>query len=313
MPELSGCRHAAANLSVKADIMFHSTIVLEILFVLLWNSGFIGAEYGLPYAGVFTQLFWRYLLLTIILFLYLGAKRRMRWPGWSATAPVFFVGILAHAVWLSCCLLSIQYGVPAGIVALAVALQPLTTGALSGVVAGEPTPIIRWVGLLTGFIGVALTILARVSLSDTTPSFAYFIPLGAVAAMTAATLTQRKLEVQKPELIIPLDLSLFYQCLASTLVLAIPAALWEGMVIDPQPVFLGIMAWLILAVSLCAYGLLFNLIKRIDATREASLFYLGPPVTMLMAWVAFGDTLQFMDVIGLLITGTGVVISQLQL
>jgi drug/metabolite transporter (DMT)-like permease len=293
--------------------MSSSTELLAILFVLLWNSGFIGAEYGLPYAGTLTQLFWRYFALTLILFLYLSLRSRFRWPGWSIVAPTFLVGVLAHAVWLTCCLVSIQYGVPAGIVALVVALQPLATGALSGAVVGEHTPARCWAGLLIGFSGVALTVLARVDFNNVYSLFFYLIPMGAVVAMTAATLIQRRLELSKRSYILPLDLTLFYQCLASTIVLIIPAIFLEGMTAQWQPEFLGIMLWLVFAVSLSAYALMFKLIKIIEVTRMASLFYLGPPVTMLMAWIVFGDSLQVMDIAGLIIATIGVILVQLPL
>lgn len=292
--------------------MSRTTALLALLFVLLWNSGFIGAEYGLPYAGPFTQLFWRYFALALILLLYLVLTGRLRWPGWPVLAPTFLVGILAHGVWLSCSLLSIQYGVPAGIVALVVALQPLVTGALSGAVVGEYTPVHRWAGLLIGFAGVALTISARVDFKDIHSLFSYFIPLGAVVAMTTATLIQRKMEVSRPSFILPLDLTLFYHSLGTVIILVIPATLFEGMATQWQPEFLGAMVWLVFAVSLSAYALMFRLIKIIDATRVASLFYLGPPVTMLMAWAIFGDTIQSMDVAGLVTAFIGVVLAQLQ-
>ena len=226
--------------------------------------------------------------------------------------PTFVVGILAHGVWLSCSLLSIQYGVPAGIVALVVALQPLVTGALSGAVVGEYTPVHRWAGLLIGFAGVALTISARVDFNDAHSLISYFIPLGAVVAMTAATLMQRKMEVSRRSFVLPLDLTLFYHSLASAIILIFPATLFEGLSTQWQPEFLATMVWLVLAVSLSAYALMFRLIKIIDATRVASLFYLGPPVTMLMAWFVFGDTMQLMDVAGLITAFIGVVIAQLQ-
>jgi drug/metabolite transporter (DMT)-like permease len=73
------------------------------------------------------------------------------------------------------------------------------------------------------------------------------------------------------------------------------------------------MLWLILAVSLGAYGLMWLLIERMDATRVASLFYLGPPVTMLMAWIAFGDVLQVMDIVGLAVVFAGVWVTQTNL
>lgn len=72
------------------------------------------------------------------------------------------------------------------------------------------------------------------------------------------------------------------------------------------------MLWLVFAASLSAYALLFKLIKIFDATRVASLFYLGPSVTMLMAWAVYGGTLQHMDVVGLVTAGIGVILAQLQ-
>lgn len=290
--------------------MFRSTPFLEILFILLWNSGFIGAEYGLPYAGPFTQLFWRYAALALILFLYLIITKRFRRPEWTTALPVFCVGILAHAVWLSCSLLSIEYGVPAGVVALIVALQPLLAGALSGKVAGEPTPLHRWIGMGIGFAGVALAVSARVDFNNSTSLFFHFIPLGAVAAMTAATLIQRRMELHRHNEVLPLDVSLFYQSLAAAAVLFLPAVFIEELKTQWHPKFLGSMLWLIFAVSLCAYALMFDLIKRIDATRLSSLFYMGPPVTMLMAWILFGDTLKPADLAGLIIAGIGVVLAQ---
>jgi len=292
--------------------MFYSNTILAILFVFLWNSGFIGAEYGMKYAGPFTLLFWRYLALMLILLLYLILKKRLRWPGWTIAAPAFLVGILAHAIWLSCSLLSIQYAVPAGIVALIVALQPLATGALSGIVVGESTPWFRWIALLTGFCGVTLPVLVRIDYKSPASVFAYVIPLGAVVAMTMATLIQRKVEVDKPSFRLPFDLALFYQSLASALILIVPAILLEGMATQWRPRFLWTMAWLVLAVSLWAYVLMFELIKKTDATRVASLFYLGPPVTMLMAWALFGDTIRLMDVVGMVIVCVSIILVQLQ-
>lgn len=292
--------------------MFYSNTLLAVLFVFLWNTGFIGAEYGMNYAGPFTLLFWRYLALMVILLLYLILRNRFQWPGWTTVAPTFLVGILAHGIWLSCSLLSIQYAVPAGIVALIVALQPLTTGALSGIVVGESTPGFRWIALVVGFSGVALPVLARINFNDAGSVFAYSLPLGAVAAMTTATLIQRKLEVDKRSRSLPFDVALFYQSLASVLILIAPAVLFEGMVTRWEPGFLGTMVWLIIPVSLCAYILMFELIKKTDATRVSSLFYLGPPVTMLMAWAVFGDTVRLMDVAGLAIVCISVIFVQVQ-
>ena len=293
--------------------MRKSTLGLIIGFVFLWNSGFIGAEYGLPYTGPFTLLFWRYLALTFVIFLYLLVINRFRWVGLSTMALNMLVGILAHGVWLGCVLISLDYNVPAGIVALVVALQPLATGAFSGIVVGEQTPLARWLGLIIGFGGVAITVLSRINFGDTESIFGYLIPLGSVIAITAASLIQRKMQITDTPHRLPVDLSLFYQSLGTVLVFALPAIFAEKLETEWMPGFVYSMIWLILGVSLGAYALMWLLIERIDATRVASLFYLGPPVTMLMAWIAFGDTLQITDIIGLLVVFVGVLLTQMKL
>ncbi len=289
------------------------TWLLAIGFVLFWNSGFIGAEYGLPYTAPLTLLFWRYWFLAVLLLLYLVLRRRLEWPGLQAVLTAFLVGILAHGVWLGCVFYSLQYGVPAGIVALVVALQPMTTGALSGLVTGERTPLVRWAGLLIAFGGVMIAVLSRTELSDPGSVFAYFIPFGSVAAITAASLIQRRLQVQRHAYRLGVDLGLFYQSLGTALAVTVPAIFFEGLATEWTPIFIGAMLWLILGVSLMAYALMWLLIERIDATRVASLFYFGPPVTMLMAWVAFGDRLLATDLAGLGVIAAGVILTQIKI
>ncbi len=284
--------------------------MLAIGFVLLWNSGFIGAEFGLDYTGVFTLLWWRYALLVLILLVYLALRGQLHWPGSRAVGLTAVVGLFAHGVWLSCVMLSLQIGIPAGVVALVVALQPMTVGALSGRVTGEPTSAGEWVGLLLGFAGVFIAVLGQARLDGGPSSLAYLVPFGAVIAFAIASLLQRRIEVYRPADHIPVPLALFYQCLATALVSMVPAFLLEGMATRWTPEFLGILGWLTVAVSLAAYALMWRLIERMDATRVASLFYFGPPVTMLMAWIALGDTLQRSDLVGLAVIAAGVLLVQ---
>ncbi|NBC08091.1 MAG: EamA family transporter [Bacteroidetes bacterium] len=286
------------------------TLLIAAGFVLLWNSGFIGAEYGLPYAKPFTLLFWRYLALTVLVLAYLLLRGRLKWVGRKAAVFNMLTGVLSHGLWLACVLLAIDKGVPAGIVALVTALQPMATGALSGFITGERTHFFQWIGLVLGFVGVVLTVAFRIDFGSYDSVFGYLIPLGSVIGITLATLLQRRMELQGGELTLPVDLTLFYQGLATTVAAAFPAVFSEQLSTQWEPVFVYAMVWLVLAVSLGAYGLMWRLIKRINATRVASLFYLGPPVTMLMAWVAFGDKVQVMDVVGLAVVFTGVVLTQ---
>ncbi|MEX1122025.1 MAG: DMT family transporter, partial [Balneolales bacterium] len=281
-------------------------------FVALWNSGFIGAEFGLPYAGPFTLLFYRYLALTVLVSIFLYGTNQLHWSGWDYARPQMLIGVLAHGVWLSCVLIALDYGVPAGIVALVVALQPLATGAFSGVVVGEQTPWNQWLGLIIGFFGVAIPVVYRVNFNDLSEVFAWFIPLGSVIAIMAASLYQRKISLKKDHQNNSLGLSLLYQSLATTIAVGGPAFFSENLYVEWNFVFVSSLIWLVVGVSLGAYGLMWILIDRIDATKVASLFYLGPPVTMLMAWVAFGDKVQLLDLTGLALVSVGVFLTYLK-
>jgi len=265
-----------------------------------------------PNAPAFTLLSWRYWALTLILALSLGVVGRLRWPGFGPVGHAMLVGILSHGVWLACVILALQYGIPAGIVALVVALQPLVTGALSGKITGERTPLHRWVGLAVGFAGVCIVLLSRIEFDDLQSVFGYLIPLVSVVAITIASLLQRRVELAKSDLALPPNLGLFYQSLGTALAVTPPAFLLEGFATQWNAQLVLSLAWLVLAVSLGAYGLMWQLIARIDATRVASLFYLGPPVTMVMAWIAFGDVLRPTDIVGLVIVLVGVAITYLR-
>lgn len=286
------------------------TALLATAFVLLWNSGFIGAEYGLPYAGPMTLLFWRYLALTLLLGVYLAVRDRLRWPGRASAGHAALVGVLAHGVWLGCVLVALDLDVPAGIVALVVALQPLVTGALSGLVTGERTSLAQWFGLIVGFAGVTIAVGARLRLDGNASLVGLLAPFGSVVAITIASLLERRSSLRGGEGHLAVDMALFYQSLGTALALALPALLVEELATEWTPTFMTTMAWLIVAVSLGAYGLMWILLARTDATRVASLFYLGPPVTAVMAWVAFGDVPLATDWLGMAVVGIGVALVQ---
>jgi len=281
---------------------------LELLFVFLWNSGFIGAEYGLPFTGPWTLLFYRYCALAGLLGLWLALSGRFSWPGGRLVGQMALVGVLAHGVWLTCVLLALDMNVPAGIVALVTALQPLLTGALSGLVLGERTDARQWIGLLLGFGGVVIAVGARLSQDAATPTIGFLLPFGSVVGITIASLMQRRWAREGMPDSQPLDITLFYQSLATALALLLPAWWIEGFAVEWTAPFIGTMAWLIVAVSLGAYWTMWRLLERDEATRIASLFYLSPPVTMLMAWLAFGDGLILTDVLGLVVAGAGVML-----
>ncbi|PWG61180.1 DMT family transporter [Sediminicurvatus halobius] len=293
---------------MKARVQASSTAALAAVFVILWSSGFVGAEFGLPHASPATFLLWRYLALTLILVLSIAFLRRVQLPGRRDLLYSAIVGVLAHGVWLGCVFLAIIEDVPVGIIALITALQPLATGAISGIATGEGTSVRQWVGLVIGFCGVALAVGTRIGLENSPPLTAYLIPLGSVVGITAASIIERR-QVKgrgdhQPELL----LSMLIQSAATAIAMLPLAWFFEGFATDWTLSFVATTAWLIFGVSLGAYGAMWMLLRRTDATRVASLFYLSPPVTMFMAWIMIGDTPRAGDFLGLCVAGLGVLL-----
>lgn len=264
-------------------------------FVLLWSSGFIGAKFGLDYAGTFTLLFWRYLLVVAVLGLLVTAFGK-----WQRISPPellrhALVGALAHAGWLAAVLSAIDLGQSAGLAAFITSLQPILTGALSARITGESVSKREWVGLVLGLIAVAIVIGDGISLGGSI--LAYTLPFLAVVSITLASLIDRSATVSRKS-DTPILLITFWHCAASLMVLAPLAIGHEGLKAQWGGHLAFAVIWLALVVSLAAYGLMFVLLRKLSAPRVASLTYLSPPVTIVLAWFIFRETLTLTGMIG---------------
>lgn len=283
-------------------------LMVEGLFLLVWSSGFIGAKYGLPYAGTFTLLFWRYLLLSAVLFVWLAVRGELRFGDALTMRRAAGMGTLAHAVWLVAVLKAIEFGVSPGIVALVAALQPLLTGVVAGPILGERVTKLQWLGLLIGFIGVALVVGDSIG-GGTAPWWAYSLPLVSALSLTWATVWQRSLEIKSAGFL-PVIKNLAVQCWASTLVLFPFAFGLENFATEWNYDFIFALGWLTFVVSLAAYGLLIYLFKHRQAPHVAALLYLTPPVAMVMDYLVFGAVITITGIIGLAVAAVGVYLSR---
>ena len=275
-----------------------STPVLCMLFVVLWSSGFIGAKFGLGYAGTFTLLTLRYLLVTFVMIVIVSYLRAWRRLSTSEIMHHAIVGILAHAAWLASVLGAIDLGLSAGLAAFIAALQPIVTGALSASITGEKVSMRQWSGLALGLGAVLLVIGDRLVLGGVL--LAYLLPFLAVAAISIASLLDRRSELGAKKAT-PIALVTFIHCAASLVVLTPMAFVLEGFSAQLSAGLVFSVVWLALVVSLAAYGLMFVLLRKMPASLVASLTYLSPPVTMLIAFLLFNETLSSTDILGLLI------------
>lgn len=267
-----------------ADPVRRAAWVFPGLFVVLWSTGFIGAKLGLPYAEPATFLEIRFLAVLAVL---LPACWLMRAP-WPRTRAEFwhmaFAGALIQGGYLGGVFLSLSRGMPAGVSSLITALQPILAAVLSGWLLGERTNARQWLGLVLGIAGVALVVSEKWVLEGVGLAATGFSVLALVSISVGAIWQKRHCAR------VDLRTGAAIQFGAAMLVLAPHAWFFETRTVTWSADLIVAILWLVFALSLGAVFLLFWLIRHGAATKVASLMYLVPPCTALVAWPLFGET-----------------------
>lgn len=270
------------------------------VFVLIWSTGFIGARYGMPYAEPATFLVLRFggvLALMVPLVLAL----RIPWPPRRKALHIAVAGVVIQGGYLLGVFEAIRLGMGAGLAALIVGLQPVLTAVLGALVRERVTRR-QWFGLALGLGGVALVVGERLSLSGLSVR-SVAAAVGALLAITLGTLYQKRFAP-----VFDLRIGSVIQFGAALLLVVPVALLAETREVDWAGPFIGALLWSVVALSLGATSLLFLLIQRGAATRVASLMYLTPAVTAVMAWLLFGEHVSLTMAGGMAVTAVGVAI-----
>lgn len=276
-----------------------------LVFVVLWSTGFIVARLVAPYSDPLTFTAARYVLVVALLTM-IAFAMRAPWPKtWRDVGANAVAGVLLHGVYLGGVFWAVKHGLPAGIAGLFSGLQPIVTAALAGPLLGEHVGPRRWAGILIGFLGAIMVLAPRLGATpDSIPPEALAAGILAVLGITAGTFWQKRtggaMDLRTGNVV------QFSAAFVPTIAVAM---LTEDMRLDPVPdLFLGL-AWSVLGLSLGAITLLLLLIRRGAVAQVASLLYLVPPVTALMAWAAFGETLSPVQIGGMLVAALGVALA----
>lgn len=261
------------------------------------------AKYGLPYAPPLTFLILRFLGVLVLL-APLVLLLRAPWPR-GKILHIALAGVLVQAGYLGGVWCAIKLGMPAGLSALIVGMQPILT-AFAAPLIGETVRPRQWLGLVFGLGGVALVVAAKIKLVGLSGE-AIGLCVLALLSITIGTLYQKR---HCPQF--DLRVGTVIQFSASTVVVLPLAIMLEGLSFDFAavqwtPQFIGALLWSVLGLSIGAIFLLFALIRRSDATQVSSLMYLTPPTTALMAWLMFGEAFNLLGMLGMLLAVTGVV------
>ena len=275
---------------------------LPLIFVLLWSSAFVTTKPIVDNSDPFAALAFRFFIVAIGFFIYCVYKNLSLKLNSRDFVQSFSSGVLFHGVYLGGVFFSISKGIPTGITALIVTMQPILTNALAGPFLKEHVGWKQWIGVVLGFIGSALVL--GVDIGGTLPTIGITASFIALISITLATLFQKKFSGN-----IPLPVSNTYQAAGGCFFHLIVILFFVDPFIEFNPSFLIAMGHQIFLVSFGAFTILMFLIKNNSASKTVSIFFLIPTTSAFMAWLFLNENLTNTDLIGFLITTIGVYIA----
>ena len=276
--------------------------IFPLLFVLLWSSAFITTKPIIDNSDPFAALAFRFFFVAIGFYLFSIYSRQSIIINQKNLIETVLSGVLFHGFYLGGVFYSISIGMPTGIAALIVTLQPILTNALSGPILSEKVTKKQWIGVLLGFIGAALVL--GLDVGTDIPLLGLIATILALISITISTIWQKKLSNN-----LTLSVSNFYQAVGGCLFHILIIILFAKPYIDFSQTFVIAMSHQIFLVSFGAFTILMFLIKNNSASKTVSIFFLIPATSAFMAWLFLNESLTNLDLLGFLITTIGVYIA----
>tara|TARA_A100001015_G_scaffold73576_1_gene81660 strand:- start:6640 stop:7488 length:849 start_codon:yes stop_codon:yes gene_type:complete len=276
--------------------------IFPFIFIILWSSAFITTKPIVDNSDPFTALAFRFFFVALGFYLFCIYTKKSILIDKKNLFESLFSGILFHGFYLGGVFFSISIGMPTGIAALIVTLQPVITNALSGPILGENVSSKQWLGVLLGFIGASLVL--GLDVGKNIPLVGLVATIIALLAITASTIWQKKLSKN-----LPLSVSNFYQAVGGCLFHCLIITFFVSPYINFTQTFLISMGHQIFLVSFGAFTILMFLIKKNSASKTVSIFFLIPSTSAFMAWLFLNERLTSLDLIGFFIATIGVYIA----
>ncbi len=269
------------------------------VFVVLWSSAFIAAVIGTDAAPPLLLTFSRFAVAGVLLTT-VALVTKSPWPKGRMLLHVIVVGLLMQAVQFGAFYTAIGAGLPGGVVALIQGFNPVLIALLAGFLLGEEITGRQWLGFAIGGAGVALAVAGALHFSTSAIVLSFVGLLG----LSVGTVYQKRytqgVDVRSGTAV---------HFLAGAPVMGVMTLTLEDPKVTDWGAFGGALAWIVLINSVGTFLLLNFMLKKQDASRVGTLFFLTPAVTALLAWIVIGQTLSLSAVIGLVLSGAGVLLT----
>lgn len=280
------------------------TVGLPLLFVFLWSTGYVVAALVAPYCEPLSILTLRFVGAGSVLFLF-GLLSRGRWPAPRRAGVIVVSGVLIHGVYLSSVFWGVKNGMPAGISALLIGLQPIVTALFASPLLGERISPRHWLGLIVGLAGCVIVIWPKFTFdaAGITPATVGAHAVAVLAIVLGSLFQKRFVGTMNFKTEPGLQL-------VGGLCVALPAALLTenfSFILAPE-LIVGYL-WMTLILSCGAFTLYMYLLQQGEASKVASVFYLVPASAAVLGYLLFDDRLTIVQLAGMMVTTAAVALA----
>jgi drug/metabolite transporter (DMT)-like permease len=276
--------------------------IFPFIFIILWSSAFVTTKPIIDNSDPFAALAFRFFVVAFGFYIFSIYTKQKILTNLRNLLQSLFSGVLFHGIYLGGVFYSVSIGMPTGIAALIVTLQPILTNALAGKILGEKVTFKQWIGVILGFIGATLVL--GFDIGSSLPVLGVIASFVALLAITTSTLWQKKISND-----LPLSVSNMYQAIGGCSFHIIIILIFSEPYINFTSTFLIAMSHQVFLVSFGAFTILMYLIKNNSASKTVSIFFLIPPTTAIMAWLFLNEKLNNLDLIGFAVATLGVYIA----
>jgi drug/metabolite transporter (DMT)-like permease len=279
-------------------------MLMPTVFVVLWATGFVVSKLSAGHVGPWWFLALRFPIAGLLM-LAVALHQRATWPNAKHAVHAMIAGAFLHGLYLGPIYWAVAEGLPAGVAALIVGLQPLITAFMAALILGEIINTRHWLGLGVGLIGVTMVVWPKLIFAHV----GGITPLTALCALFGATAVSFGTVYQKRFATgIALPTAVFWQYMGASAIVLIGTWVTGDFRFDYSAQAWSALLWAVIIISLGAVTLLLLMIREGDVARISSLIFLVPAVSAVMTFTMFGEKLLLIQIIGMAVCAAAVLI-----
>jgi drug/metabolite transporter (DMT)-like permease len=272
--------------------------ILFLTPVVIWSTTFYAITFQLysPIPEVYAVGL-RFLLASIIIFIYLFARKHRALMGWADHGLAALSGVFAYGISYVLTYLS-EREVPSGLVAIAFTLMVFLTPLFARIAFAQPITRATWIGGSLGVLGVTLCVLPgllNVSSLQIAP-WAVIAMLCAAAASSVAAVVSIRLNERQVPVTTYTAWAMLYGAAATLIYGGVTGATWS---LDTRLTFWLAFVYLAVLGTVVTFICYLELMRREGSARAMYIGVLSPIGAMLISLTVEGLRLPLLGWLGL--------------